>query len=132
LGKAETRDAYEAQKQKITHAMAEFEASVDSAAAEADRELEADFDSLERQFVAASDALEAELDAVDAQFQADVERGKAEFQQQKKQELDAKISEFRDEVNVKREMTGEKLATFEEELSAGASKIKDAFSKLFQ
>ena len=74
--------------------------------------------------------LEAEIDAMEAQFSEDKARAKADFEKYK-QDIQSKINAYKSELEEKRKVTSGKLETLETELSAGATQIKNAFSKLF-
>ncbi len=134
LGKAETRDAFGAQKKKIQHSIAALEATLDRhvdlwtlpAKPPADKPLEKAADN----FVAAAIEYEAEVDSVEAQFVMKKAEAKAQFEK-KKNDLLAQIDEFKTQLLGKRDMARDKAATFEKELSAGSSQIKQAFKTLF-
>jgi hypothetical protein len=130
LGKAETRDAFEAQRKKIRHSIATLEATVDrqldAAGHAADKSLEKAADRL----IAADIEYEAEADALEAQFFMKKAEAKVQFEK-KKSDLLAQIKDFKTKVKGKKAMAKEKTATFEKEMSAGISKIKQAFKTLF-
>lgn len=130
LGAADTRDTYQEWKQKIMSSIAAFEAELDVAIAEEDEALKSDLDALMDAYVREADALEAEIDAMQAQFDEDKARAKADFEEYKK-EVQSKIDAYKGELDEKRKTASGKLDTFETELSAGATKIKDAFNNLF-
>lgn len=130
LGAADTRDAYQEWKQKTQSSIAAFEAELDVAIAKEDATLQADLDALMDAYVRESDALEAEIDAMQAQFDEDKARAKADFEKYK-QDVQSKIDAYKGELDEKRKTASGKLDTFETELSAGATKIKDAFNNLF-
>ncbi|HYB04048.1 MAG TPA: hypothetical protein VED17_06280 [Nitrososphaerales archaeon] len=134
LGKAEARDAYEAQRKKIRHSIATLEAALD-------RHLDIrtlpakplTCKSLEKatdKFVAAAIEYEAEADALEARFMTIKAEAKTQFDK-KKSDLQAQIREFKTKVQGKRGMAKEKAATFEKEMSAGISQIKHASKTLF-
>ena len=129
LGKAETKDAFEAQRKKIRHSIATLEATVDrhldAACHAADSSLEKAIDRL----IAADIQYEAEADALEAQFFIKKAAAKAQFEK-KKSDLLAQIKEFKNKLQGKRNMAKDKAATFEKELSAGISQIKQAFKNL--
>lgn len=125
LGKAEARDAFEAQRKKIQHSISTLEATVDRHLDAADKSLEQAADKL----IAADIEYEAEADALEAKFMMKKAEAKAQFEK-KKSDLLAQIKEFKTKVQGKRGMAREKAATFEKELSAGISQIKHAFKTL--
>jgi len=130
LGVADTRDAYQDWKQKLQSSIAAFEADLDVAIAEEDAALQAEFDALMEAYVKEADALEAEIVAMEAQFNEDKARAKADFEKYK-QDVQSKINTYKSELEEKRKVASGKLETLETELSAGATQIKNAFSKLF-
>src|SRR5208337_1195765 len=83
LGKAETRDAFEAQRKKIRHSIATLEATVDrhldAAGHAADKSLEQAADKL----IAADIEYEAEADALEAKFMMKKAEAKAQFEKKK-------------------------------------------------
>ncbi len=130
LGVADTRDAYQGWKQKLQSSVAAFEAELDLAAAEDDAALQADLDALKADFIKEADALEAEIDAMEAQFDEDKARAKDDFDKYK-QDVQSKIDAYKAELDEKRKTAADKLGSFDTELNAGATQIKDAVSKLF-
>jgi hypothetical protein len=80
-------------------------------------------------FIAAAFKYEAESDALETQFL--MKRAEAEGQfEKKKSELLALINEFKTQLQEKRDIATNKAATFEKELSAGISQIKQAFKTI--
>jgi predicted DNA-binding protein (UPF0251 family) len=133
LGKAEARDAFGAQKKKIQHSIAALEATLDRhldlwtlpAKPPTDKSLEKAAD----KFIAAAIQYEAEADALEAQLSMKKADAKAQFEK-KKSDLLVQINEFKTQLQGKRDMAKDKAATFEKELSAGISRIKQAFKTL--
>jgi len=133
LGKAEARDAFGAQRKKIQHSLDSLEATLDRhldlwtlpAKPPNDKSLEKAAD----KFVAAAIEYEAEADALEAQLFMKKAGAKAQFEK-KKSDLLAQIDEFKTQLQGKRDMAKDKAATFEKELSAGISQIKQAFKTL--
>jgi hypothetical protein len=68
LGAADSRDAFNAKKNEIQHAIAKFNAELDAADAAEERELAAECDDLLEDYVAQSVTLNAELEAMEEQF----------------------------------------------------------------
>ncbi len=123
LGKAEAREAYEAQRAKIQEGMASLKTGVEQEIGEVS-------DTVKKQYVAAEDALTAELEALGVQF--DLEKAKLQGGfEEKSKELTDKIGKFKADLVEKRQKAGEKLTTFEGEFSSGLNQIKKAFSSLF-
>jgi len=133
LGKAETRDAFVAQRNKIQHSIATLEATLDRhldlwtlpAKPPTDKSIEKAAD----KFIAAAFKYEAESNALETQFVMKRAEAEAQFEK-KKSDLLAQINEFKTQLQVKRDMAMDKAATFEKELSAGISQIKQAFKTL--
>jgi len=134
LGKAETRDGFEAQRKKIQHSIATLEATLDRhldlwtlpAKPPTDKSIEKAADD----FIAAAIKYEAEADTLEAQFAMKKAEAKAQFEK-KKSNLLAQINEFKTQLQGKRDMAKDKAATFEKELSDGIFQIKQAFKTLF-
>ncbi len=129
LGKAEARDAFEAQRKKIRHSSATLEATVDSHLDAAGKALEASLDRAADKYVAAEIEYEAAADALEARLHMKMVEAKAQFEN-KKNDLLAQINTFKTQLEEKRGMANDKAATFEKELSNGMSQIKQAFKKL--
>lgn len=133
LGKAEARDAFGAQRKKIQHSIDTLEATLDRhldlwtlpAKPPTDKSIEKAAD----KFIAAAIEYEAEADALEAQLFMKKTDSKAQFEK-KKSDLLAQIDEFKIQLRGKRAMAKDKAATFETELSAGISQIKQAFKTL--
>lgn len=126
LGGMDSRDAYQDWKHKAQKSIVAFEAVIELATAQDDAEL----DSLVEAYVKEADALDAEIEAIQAQFETDKVQAKADFKKNK-QAVQSKIDAYKGELDQRRRVAADKLDAFDAELSAGASKIKDAFSNLF-
>ncbi len=122
LGKAEAKDAYESQKEKIKNAIKSFVAS-------ADQEIGDVSEAVTKELIAAEDALDAELEALAAQFEMEKASQQAKFNE-KKEELAAKIQRLKNDLKEKKLLTGEKLTACESDVSSGLAQIKKAFSDL--
>ena len=55
---------------------------------------------------------------------------KADFEKYK-QDAQAKINDYKQELSEKRKLAADKLGNFENELSSGSKQIKDSIKKLF-
>lgn len=130
LGQAEARDAFGAQRKKIQHSIATLEATVDRHLDAAGHAIEESFERAADKFIAAAIEYEAASDALEARLFMKKVKAKAEFENKKKDFLE-QISKFKTQLQGKRDMAKDKAATFEEELSAGMSQVKQAFKKLF-
>ena len=129
LGKAEAKEAFGAQRKKIQHSIATLEATVDRHLDAAGHALEKSLEKAADKFIAAEIQYEAAADALEARLFMKKIEAKAQFEK-KKGELLAQISEFKTQLQGKRGMAKDKAATFEKELSAGISQIKQAFKTL--
>lgn len=122
LGRMETRDVYEDQRERIKDAIASMETTFASTG----QHLDYSFDEIERRLIQGVNALDAEMEALRLQFGDK----KDEFEA-KREALEANIQAFRADLEAKRRMTKDKASTFEQELLVGLSKIRDAFANLF-
>ncbi|HTY22152.1 MAG TPA: hypothetical protein VMC85_03425 [Desulfomonilaceae bacterium] len=129
LGKAEAKEAFEAQRKKIQHSIATLEATVDRHLDAAGHAIDQSLENAADKFIAAAIEYEAEADALEAQLFVKKAEAKAQFEK-KKSDLLAQINEFKTKLQGKRDIAKDKASTFEKELSAGISQIKQAFKKL--
>ena len=129
LGKAETKDAFEAQSKKIRHLIATLEAKVDRHLDAAGQTIDESLEKAADKLIDADIEYEAEAEALEAQFLIEKAETKAQFEK-KKADLLAQIDEFKTKVKEKRGAAKDKAAAFEKELSAGISRIKHAFKTL--
>ncbi len=123
LGKAEARDAFEAQRKKIQHSIATLEATVDRHLGSAGKVLDDSLAKAADKYVAAAIKYQAAADALEARWFMKKMEAKAQFENKKK-DLLAQINQFKTQLQGKRDMAKDKAATFEKELSAGMSQIK--------
>ena len=126
LGKADARDAFDEQREKIFKALTEFEAV-------ADQKLTGiAFDSgrLWEQLVERSNRLEAEFEALKHRLSVE-SRQQLTVVEATKQELLQKLRAYRDDLRVKRQMVRARADTFEIDLRDGLEQIKTAFRRLF-
>jgi hypothetical protein len=129
LGKAEARDAFEAQRKKIQHSIATLEAAVDRHLDAAGKALDESLHKAADKYIAAQIEYEAAAEALEARLFMKKVEAKAQFEK-KKSDLLAQINTFKTQLKGKRDMAKDKAAAFEKELSAGMSQIKQAFKKL--
>ncbi len=129
LGKAETRDSFEAQAKRIRHAISALEAAVE-------RQLEASGQAIHEflrkaanEFIVAAIKLEAEMEFLAIQFEVKRDASWAGFTREKKA-LILQINRCKDQLEEKKQMARDRVATFEGELSDGMSQIKYAFKNL--
>ncbi|MGO9117504.1 MAG: hypothetical protein ACLQPD_07825 [Desulfomonilaceae bacterium] len=130
LGKAEARDAFEAQRKKIQHSIATLEATLDRHLDAAGKALDDSLHKAVDKYIAAQIEYEAAAEALEARFFMKKVEAKAQFEK-KKSDLLEQINKFKTQLQGKRDMAKDKAAAFEKELSAGMSQIKQAFRKLY-
>lgn len=126
LGKAETNDALEGQKEKIKQAIQSFENTVD----EGIEEISEEFDEAKSDLVEKADTVNAELEALGLRLRGEKEKWEAHMEE-RKEKLSKKIQLLKEELREKRHIAKDKAAMFEKEISTAMSKIKEAFCKLF-
>jgi len=130
LGKAEARDAFEAQKEKIQCSIATLETTVDRELEAAGQAIDEPLKKAANKFIVAAIDLEAEMEALWVQFEVKKAGAGAQFEHVKR-ELVAQINQYKDRLQETKQMAKDKAATFESELSDGISQIQRAFKKLF-
>lgn len=129
LGKAEAKDAFEDQKNKIQAAIADFEKHIDKSIDAMDKKMDSALDVVIQETVKAANKLDAELEAMQAHYE--IEKAKArETYDTKKSEITSRISQFMGEIKDKKQLASDKASTFEKDMSAGFANIKQAFSNL--
>jgi hypothetical protein len=130
LGKAEARDAFEAQKKKIQRSIAALESTIDRQLQASGQAMDESLRTAAREFIRAAIGVEVEMEFLAIQFEAKKAGARAQFEQ-KKGQLVAQINEYKRQLEEKKRMASDKAATFENELSNGMSQIKQAFKNLF-
>ncbi|MCS6287778.1 MAG: hypothetical protein H8K10_02240 [Nitrospira sp.] len=127
LGKAEARDAFDEQREKIFKALNEFETIADQ------KLTGVAFDSgrLWEQLVGRSNSLDAEFDALKHRLLAEG-RQQLTMVEATKQELLQQLRAYRDDLRVKRQMVRARADTFDLDLREGLEQIKTAFRRLFE
>ncbi len=130
LGKAEARDAFEAQKEKIQRSISTLETTIDRELDAAGQSIDESLKKAANKFIVTAVRLEAEMEALGVQLETKKAGVSAQFEHKKK-ELLAQINEYKSQIEEKKQMAKEKAATFESELSDGMARIKRAFKKLF-
>lgn len=123
LAKADSKDAYNRQKQAIENAISTFEARVEQV-------VDKHMSMAAAQLAKESNALRGELDAAQIQFSEKQSELRTKFKKQRAA-LQSEIQIFKNELNAKRQLAKDKAATFEGELSQGLQQIRDAFNRLF-
>ena len=84
LGKAEARDAFEAQKKKIERSIATLEATIDRDLEAAGQSIDESLKKAANKFIAAAIGLEAEMEALEVQFEVKKAGARAQFEHEKR------------------------------------------------
>jgi hypothetical protein len=126
LGKADARDAFEEQRERILKALNEFEIVADQklkgAAFESGRVWE--------DLVGRTSTLEAEFEALKGRFENEKVKQQVMLESTK-QELLTKLVLFKDQLKAKRAVVQAKTDVFETDLREGLDQIKTGFKRLF-
>jgi DNA repair exonuclease SbcCD ATPase subunit len=127
LGKADARDTFEEQRERILKALNEFESVADQklkgAAFESGRVWE--------DLVGRTSTLEAEFEALKGRFENEKVKQQVMLESTK-QELLTKLVLFKDQLNAKRAVVQAKTDVFETDLREGLDQIKTGFKRLFE
>ncbi len=129
LGKAEARDSFEAQREKIQHSIATLEATFDRQLQAAGQAMDESLRMAAKEFIRAAIGVEVEMEFLAIQFEMKKEGAKDRLQHEKRALIE-QINRYKQQLEEKKQMGKDKAATFEKELSAGISQIKQAFKKL--
>ncbi len=129
LGKAEARGSFEARKEKIQRSIARLEATVDRELDAAGQAINESLRKAANEFIVAATRLEAEMEFLAIQFKVKKEGARDRFEHEKRTLIE-QIQRYKQQIQEKRQMAKDKAATFEKELSAGMSQIREAFKKL--
>ncbi len=127
LGKAEARDALDAQREKIAQALRRFEASADRTLTDAAFRSGRLWDDL----VERASRLEAEFDAARHGW-LDERGAQRQMVESVQQELLRRLRAYRDDLRVKRQMVRARADTFEVDLRDGLEQVKTAFRRLVE
>jgi hypothetical protein len=130
LGKAEARDSFGAQKDRIQLSIKTLEAAVDRQLEASGQAIHESLRTAANQFIVAAIRLEAEMEFLAIQFEVKKDDARARFKHEKRALIE-QINQYKDQLEAKKQMAKDKSATFESELSDGMSQIKRAFKKLF-
>ena len=125
LGKAESRDAFEAQRKKFRHALHATEEKIDSLEDKFEDKLAEEVEG----FVRLADRLKAEFEAAELQF-ALLKADQRDTLQQGGAELRHKIAELKATARRQRDKAGDQLEVVEETLAAGVDEFRNAFRRL--
>jgi hypothetical protein len=129
LGKAEARNSFEAQREKIQHSIATLEATVDRELDAAGQVIQESLRKAANEFIVAATRLEAEMEALAIQYEVKKDSARDRFELEKRALIE-QIQRYKQQLEEKKQMAKDKAATFENELSNGMSQIKQAFKKL--
>lgn len=127
LGKAETKDAFEEQKEKINQGLDSIQQLLQKGMAKAG--MEENFNSFLEKFEGATENFKTRLEAAKLQFALGKADTKDEIEKQK-EEVKAKLEEIRSKLDSNKELAEEKWDGFKAEISEAFGHIKNAFSKL--
>ncbi|MEP6935789.1 MAG: hypothetical protein ABI988_17925, partial [Nitrospirota bacterium] len=127
LGKADARDTFEEQREKILKALNEFESFAEQKLKGAAFEPGKVWEDL----VGRTSKLEAELEALKDRFESEnaKQHGTLEL---KKEELLTKLVLFKDQIKAKRVAVQAKADVLESDLREGLDHIKAGFRKMFE
>ncbi len=129
LGKAEARDSFEAQKERIQHSISALEAAIDRQLEASGQAIHESLQKAANEFILAAIRLEAEMEFLAIQFEVKKDDSWARFTHEKRA-LILQINRYKDKLEEKKRLAKDKAATFEGELSYGMSQIKGAFKNL--
>ena len=122
LGRAEARDAFEAQQKKILEAARAVEANIDSI----DRNVDKKIDEAVEQWIKEEIALELALELAAVELQQERAEARAERDAQI-QAVRERIQKFRSDLESKRDEVTERGATFAAEMNDAFEHVKTAF-----
>ena len=130
LGRADSRDAYLEQREKLRQAVRSLEERLEEAVQSSSEEgvgqrLESELQS----FVRAADRLLAELEALELQFEVHAESARNQLTDAR-HKLTQQIQSFRTQLAEQRAKAKERLAQSEAELGEAAAHVKEAFGRL--
>jgi len=129
LGKAEARDSFEAQREKIQRSIAKLEATVDGQLQASDQAVHESLRKATNEFIIAAIRLEAEMEFLAIQFQVKKDSARDRLEHEKRALIE-QIKHYKQQLVEKKQMAQDKAATFESDLSDGMSRIKQAFKNL--
>lgn len=127
LGKADARDTFEEQREKILKALNEFESVAEQKLTGASFESGKVWEDL----VGRTSKLEAELEALKDRFESEKAKQQVTLER-KKEELLTKLVLFKDQIKAKRVAVQAKADGLESDLREGLNHIKAGFRKMFE
>jgi len=129
LGKAEAKDSFKAQRERIQYAISELEATIDRQLEASGQAIHESLRKAANEFILAAIRLEAEMEFLAIQFEVKKVDSWARFTHEKRS-LILQINRYRDRLEEQKRLSKDKVAAFEGELSTGMSQIKHAFKNL--
>lgn len=129
LARAETREAYLEQRDKLRKAIHALEERLDEAAASGGEGLGQRMEAELKTFARHADRLLAELEALEFQFQVHAEIARQRLADAKNA-LVLKIQTFRKQLGERQGQAKERMQQSQDELAQAARHLKDAFSSL--
>lgn len=129
LGRAETRDAYLEQREKLHQAIRNLEERLAQAAETGGAEVGPKLTEELQTFARMADRLQVELEALELQFEVRAESARNQLTDAR-HTLTLQVQSFRRQLAEQRAKTKERLARSEAELAQAASHVKEAFARL--
>lgn len=129
LGKADTEDEFNKQRDAIKAELAKLEKEIDSGFAGFDDKVDESLDHVARDLVKAGDALHAEIDATAATIK-DWKAWVKTVSDDKVAEAKSDLAAFKEKISATRADTSKNADAFRDEFDAGWKQIKSAFKNL--
>ncbi|RMF96234.1 MAG: hypothetical protein D6727_08910 [Gammaproteobacteria bacterium] len=125
LGKAETRDAFEAQRRRLHRALQAVEQRLELLERKAEGKLTEELED----YVRLADRLRAEIDAAELQFWL-FKAEQREALEKRRRELQHKLAELRATAKLQAKEAAEKVEEFEQRLATELNEFRDNFRRL--
>ena len=129
LGKAETAEALNKQREALKTKLANVEKGVDAELAAFDNEVDETLDQMAKDLVAAADALDAEMDAAAAKLEALKAKASADVNTNVA-EVKSNVAAFKAKIDAKRKDASASAKAFESEFNEGWNQIITSFKNL--
>ena len=129
LGRAESRDAYLEQREKLRQAVRSVEERLEETAESGSAEISQKLTEELQTFARAADRLVAELEALELQFEVHAESARNQLTDAR-HKLTQQLQSFRKQLAEQRAKAKERLTQSEAELSEAARHVKEAFGRL--
>jgi hypothetical protein len=127
LGEAETRDAYQAQRRRVSHAVGQVESKL----GHFEEHLEDDLADEVESFVRAADRLHVELQAAEVQFALFKAEARDALAQRRKK-LEPQLRKLRGELEDVRRQASSEAGQLEKRLAAGIEEFRETMTILFR